>query len=53
MTGTYNLGASNNVYLNAYASKLPGGGANITGVLYSNITGTHQQLLQQQEHTAT
>lgn len=39
-TGTYNLGASNNVYSNAYASNFHGGGANITGVQYSNITGT-------------
>ena len=39
-TGTYNLGASNNVYSNAYAANFHGGGANITGVLYSNITGT-------------
>ena len=39
-TGTYNLGASNNVYSNAYASNFLGGGANITGVQYSNITGT-------------
>ena len=30
----------NNVYSNAYASNFHGGGANITGVLYSNITGT-------------
>jgi len=39
-TGTYNLGASNNIYSNAYAANFHGGGANITGVLYSNITGT-------------
>ena len=39
-TGTYNLGASNNVYSNAYAANFHGGGANITGVQYSNITGT-------------
>ena len=39
-TSTYNLGASNNVYLNAYATNFYGGGANITGVQYSNVTGT-------------
>lgn len=39
-TGTYNLGASNNVYLNAYATNFYGGGANITGVPYANVTGT-------------
>ena len=39
-TGTYNLGASNNVYSNAYATNFHGGGANITGVQYSNVTGT-------------
>ena len=38
-TGTYNLGASNNVYSNAYATNFHGGGANITGVQYSNLTG--------------
>ena len=37
---TYNLGASNNVYSNAYATNFHGGGANITGVQYSNVTGT-------------
>ena len=39
-TATYNLGASNNVYSNAYATNYHGGGANITGVQYSNVTGT-------------
>ena len=39
-TGTYSLGASNNVYLNAYATNFYGGGANITGLPYSNVTGT-------------
>jgi hypothetical protein len=39
-TATYNLGASNNVYSNAYATNFHGGGANITGVQYSNVTGT-------------
>ena len=39
-TGTYNLGASNNVYSNAYATNFHGGGANISGVLYANVTGT-------------
>ena len=39
-TGTYNLGASNNVYLNAYATNFHGGGANLTGLQYSNVTGT-------------
>ena len=39
-TGTYNLGASNNVYSNAYATNFHGGGANITGIQYSNIAGT-------------
>ena len=39
-TGAYNLGASNNVYSNAYATNFHGGGANITGVPYANVTGT-------------
>ena len=39
-TATYNLGASNNVYSNAYATNFHGGGANITGVTYASITGT-------------
>ena len=39
-TGTYNLGASNNVYSNAYATNFHGGGANISGVPYANVTGT-------------
>jgi hypothetical protein len=39
-TGTYNLGASNNVYSNAYAPNFHGGGANISGVPYANVTGT-------------
>ena len=39
-TATYNLGASNNVYSNAYATNYHGGGTNITGVQYSNVTGT-------------
>ena len=39
-TATYNLGASSNVYSNAYATNFHGGGANITGVQYSNVTGT-------------
>ena len=39
-TGAYNLGASNNVYQNAYATNFHGGGANITGIQYSNVSGT-------------
>lgn len=39
-TNAYNLGASNNVYQNAYANNFHGSGANITGVQYSNVTGT-------------
>jgi hypothetical protein len=39
-TGAYNLGATNNVYQNAYATNFHGGGANITGILYSNVSGT-------------
>jgi len=39
-TGAYNLGASNNVYSNAYATNFHGGGANITGVPYASVTGT-------------
>ena len=39
-TGTYNLGASNNVYSNEYATNFHGGGANISGVPYANVTGT-------------
>ena len=39
-TNAYNLGASNNVYQNAYATNFYGGGANLTGLQYSNVTGT-------------
>ena len=38
-TGTYNLGASNNVYSNAYATNFHGGGANLTGIPFSALTG--------------
>lgn len=38
-TGTYNLGASNNVYSNAYAANFHGGGANLTGIPFSALTG--------------
>ena len=38
-TGTYNLGASNNVYSNAYATNFHGSGANLTNIPFSSLTG--------------
>ena len=38
-TATYNLGASNNVYSNAYATNFHGSGANLTGIPFSALTG--------------
>jgi len=38
-TATYNLGASNNVYSNAYATNFHGSGANLTNIPFSSLTG--------------
>ena len=38
-TNAYSLGASNNVYANAYATNFHGGGANLTGIPFSALTG--------------
>ena len=37
-TNAYSLGASNNVYANAYATNFHGGGANLTGIPLSALT---------------
>jgi len=37
-TNAYSLGASNNVYQNAYANNFHGGGANLTGIPLSALT---------------
>ena len=38
-TATYNLGASNNVYSNVYATNFHGSGANLTNIPFSSLTG--------------
>ena len=37
-TATYNLGASNNVYSNVYATNFHGSGANLTNIPFSSLT---------------